>query len=74
MTENKSQIQVSEKFGASYGDFITQTSDGVLFYFPKHLLSYLSPVFKDMFDMGKESNRQDEPLVITEDSETWTLF
>jgi hypothetical protein len=56
---------ISDVFCEGYGDFALQSSDGVTFYFPSFLLSYISPVFKDMIAAGDTANKND-----TEPAET----
>jgi len=48
----KSTLKVSERFTEEYGDFALQSSDKVVCYFPRHILSHVSPVFRDMFNQG----------------------
>jgi hypothetical protein len=36
-------LQESKRFPKSYGDFALQSSDGVICYFPKQILTYMSP-------------------------------
>jgi hypothetical protein len=63
----------AENFPPGYGDFVFQSSDGVIFHFPQFLLSFTSPVFKDMYDMsGNAANG--EILKLTEDSEALDLL
>jgi hypothetical protein len=64
-----SSPKYAENFPEGYGDFAFQSSDGVIFHFPKFLLSFVSPVFKDMYDMV-DSAASDEILKLTEDAET----
>jgi hypothetical protein len=62
----------SERFPRTYGDFAIQCSDGVICYFPKHLLTYMSPVFRDMMEISSSDESSDpqisHPLKITESS------
>jgi hypothetical protein len=64
-----SSPKYAENFPEGYGDFAFQSSDGVIFHFPKFLLSFVSPVFKDMYDMV-DSTTNSEILKLTEDAET----
>jgi hypothetical protein len=66
---------VSSKFPAGYGDFALQSGDGVVCYFPGHVLSHASCIFKDMFNMcntdeqGKEAAmplKLAEPMAVIE--------
>lgn len=66
----------SELFPEGYGDFVLKSSDGVIFHFPRYLLSHVSPVFKDMLEICNHTTG-DEALSLTEDSvmlETLLLF
>ncbi|PVF96037.1 hypothetical protein CPB86DRAFT_737705 [Serendipita vermifera] len=56
---------VSSEFPEDYGDAKLKSSDGVLFHFPSFLLSYVSPVFGDMYQLG-ESAKNEEILSLTE--------
>lgn len=52
-----------------------QSSDGVLFHFPRLLLQYASPFFRDMFGISEHARETitlntDQPLVMEEDSVT----
>ena len=65
----------STKFPPGYGDFTLQCSDNVICHFPRHLLEYMSPVFKDMFsldaetiDCGSTTKPSNPPLKLTESS------
>ncbi|KAG8751226.1 hypothetical protein FRC14_008068 [Serendipita sp. 396] len=42
----------SPDFPENYGDFRLISSDGVTFSFPRFLLAHVSPVFKDMLEIG----------------------
>ncbi|KAG8805746.1 hypothetical protein FRC19_007687, partial [Serendipita sp. 401] len=42
----------SPEFPENYGDFRLISSDGVIFSFPRFLLAHISPVFKDMLEIG----------------------
>ena len=67
----------STKFPLGYGDFILQCSDGVVCHFPRHLLEYMSPVFKDMFIVSNHnstSSSQSLPLILVERSEVIELL
>lgn len=68
MTESKTSLA----FPPHYGDFILQTSDAVLFHFPRSILAHMSPVFKDMFS-SSDSN-EDQPLTVAEESAEWECF
>jgi hypothetical protein len=65
-------IQESQRFPKSYGDFALQSSDGTVCYFPQYLLMYMSPVFKDMMEIGSSKDTSDPedlpPLQVTETS------
>jgi hypothetical protein len=63
----------AENFPEGYGDFTFQSSDGVIFHFPQFLLSFASPVFKDMYDMGNNAE-SGEILKLTEDAATLDLL
>ncbi|KAG8753110.1 hypothetical protein FRC14_006419 [Serendipita sp. 396] len=63
--ENK----ISERFPSGYGDFALQSSDGVIFYFPRHILVSTSDFFRGMFELPTSDQAQGtmhEPLVVTE--------
>ena len=65
----------SKRFGEDYGDFVMQSSDNVLFHFPKGLLQYASPFFKDLLSIGMHAEtvssvENSQPLVMEEDSVT----
>jgi hypothetical protein len=76
----------SETFHKGFGDFALKSSDGVVFYISQFLLAYTSPVFKDMFALGPNSNTLTggstaqeatstlDPLQLTEDAETLDLL
>ncbi|PVG01573.1 hypothetical protein CPB86DRAFT_870997 [Serendipita vermifera] len=73
--ENTEPIKFSDDYPPGSWDFDIQSSDNVIFSFPRSILSYVSPIFKDMFAVGDAnvgSNRN--PLVVTEDAATLTLF
>jgi hypothetical protein len=56
----------------SDGDLIIRSSDGVMFYVYKFILSLASPVFKDMLALGQQDNEAEKPTVdVFEDNETW---
>jgi hypothetical protein len=66
-------LQESKRFPKTYGDFSMQSSDGIVFYFPRSLLAYMSPVFDDMFSLGSGVRRGERtetgpPLEISESS------
>ncbi|KAG8796927.1 hypothetical protein FRC17_007904, partial [Serendipita sp. 399] len=42
----------SEEFPAGYGDFNLVSSDGVVFSISRTFLSYVSPIFRDMLELG----------------------
>ncbi|KAG8776076.1 hypothetical protein FRC16_004634, partial [Serendipita sp. 398] len=44
----------SPEFPENYGDFRLISSDRVVFSFPRFLLAHVSPVFKDMLEIGTE--------------------
>ncbi|KAG8797703.1 hypothetical protein FRC16_008598 [Serendipita sp. 398] len=61
----------SAEFPKNYGDFRLVSSDGVVFSFPRFLLSHMSPVFKDMLEIGTaDSMGRDAELRLAEDSTT----
>ncbi|PVG00430.1 hypothetical protein CPB86DRAFT_729615 [Serendipita vermifera] len=64
------QPKDSERFPKTYGDFAIQSSDAVICYFPRHLLMYMSPVFKDMIEITTYSKppipRDGSPVKVTE--------
>lgn len=47
---------ISVKFPEGYGDFALKSTDGIGCYFPRSILSLMSPVFGDMFNIAQESN------------------
>jgi hypothetical protein len=56
-----------------------QSSDGIVFYFPRSLLAYMSPVFNDMFSLGSNIRRGERtetisPLEISESSAALESF
>ncbi|KAG8754485.1 hypothetical protein FRC14_005019 [Serendipita sp. 396] len=55
-------IRYSKIFCEGYGDFRLQSSDGVIFVFPQWLLSYSSPVFQDMFQLGDSKLEVPKPI------------
>jgi hypothetical protein len=63
----------SKEFPEGYGDFVFKSMDGVIFHFPRFLLSHVSPVFKDMFQLGDGAPKQDM-IVLTEDCATLEYF
>jgi hypothetical protein len=63
----------ADNFPGGYGDFAVQSSDGVIFHFPQFLLSFVSPVFRDMYEMGNNATNS-EILKLTEDAETLDLL
>ncbi|PVG00431.1 hypothetical protein CPB86DRAFT_871950 [Serendipita vermifera] len=48
-------LKESQRFPKSYGDLALQSSDGVLCYFPKHVLIYMSPAFHEMLNVSPDS-------------------
>lgn len=68
------QAQASTHFPEGYGDFCIQSSDNVLFYFLRAILSHVSSVFRDMFTLPNEPNTRTAPLKIAEPSKTTELF
>ena len=64
----------SSKFPPSYGDFALLCSDGVICYFPRYLLGYMSGFFKDMFDLPNNNVQLASPLSLTEPSGTIELL
>ncbi|PVG00433.1 hypothetical protein CPB86DRAFT_871952 [Serendipita vermifera] len=71
-------IQDSKRFPKVYGDFAIQSNDGIVCYFPRYLLAYMSPVFKDMMEIGLNNDVSDSegppPLKVTEASTTLEEF
>jgi hypothetical protein len=63
----------SKEFPKGYGDFVFKSMDGVIFHFPRFLLSHVSPVFKDMYQLGENAPKQDI-AIFTEDSKTLEYF
>ncbi|PVF96029.1 hypothetical protein CPB86DRAFT_663839, partial [Serendipita vermifera] len=63
----------SETFPEGYGDFAFQSSDGVIFHFPQFLLSFVSPVFKDMFELGTTVTNE-EILTLSENAKTLDIL
>ncbi|PVG01574.1 hypothetical protein CPB86DRAFT_781376 [Serendipita vermifera] len=64
-------VQYSPEFPPGYGDFNIQSSDNVVFSFPRGVLSHALPVFKDMFTFGgADTSENQRPLVITENAAT----
>lgn len=57
----------SQRFSEGYGDFQLVSSDSIVFHFPKFLLSHCSPVFRDMFAVGTQT---DKPLILSESALT----
>jgi hypothetical protein len=68
-----SATQDTEKYSTSFppgcGDFALKSSNGVIFHFSRFLLSHVSPVFKEMYEMGMGTTK-DVVLSLTEDSTT----
>ncbi|KIM30607.1 hypothetical protein M408DRAFT_328149 [Serendipita vermifera MAFF 305830] len=63
----------SPRFGEGYGDIVLQSSDNVRFHFPKVLLEYASPFFKDLFSIGSHAENagnvnNSQPLIMEENS------
>lgn len=74
---NATSFTQSAKFPPDYGDFALQCSDNVVCHFPRHLLSYMSGFFRDMFDLprGDDAGSQTvAPLQLTEPSQTIELL
>jgi hypothetical protein len=63
------ELRYSINFPQGYGDFALKSSDGWIFHFSQFLLSHASPVFKDMYEIGKGATN-DEILCLTEDANT----
>jgi hypothetical protein len=59
----------SLEFPEDYGDFILKSRDGILLYFPRLLLAHASPVFRDMLQIGQDSEHKDT-LALSEDLQT----
>jgi hypothetical protein len=57
----------STEFPKGYGDFVFKSSEGVIFHFPRFLLSHASPIFNAMYEMAADN--EDEMLTLTEDYE-----
>ncbi|KAG8816186.1 hypothetical protein FRC19_000518 [Serendipita sp. 401] len=60
----------SEEFPENYGDFQLISSDGVVFSISRFLLAYVSPVFKDVLELGEESSSGAAEIQLTESSVT----
>lgn len=68
--KNPDQTPVySVEFPKEYGDFALQSSDGILFGFPRLLLCLASPIFKDMLEIG-DSTREREIVTLAEDRQS----
>ncbi|PVF91438.1 hypothetical protein CPB86DRAFT_686542, partial [Serendipita vermifera] len=63
----------SKEFPEGYGDFIFKSMDGVIFHFPRFLLSHVSPVFRDMYLVCDGAQKQ-EITILTEDHATLEYF
>jgi hypothetical protein len=63
----------SKEFPEGYGDFVFKSMDGVIFHFPRFLLSHISPVFRDMYQIGDDNSTQDI-VSLTEDYATLEFF
>ncbi|PVG01575.1 hypothetical protein CPB86DRAFT_752864 [Serendipita vermifera] len=64
-------IKISPEFPTGYGDFEILSSDNVVFSFPRGILVHVSPVFKDMFSFGANSDAEKrEPLRLTDNAST----
>jgi hypothetical protein len=66
-------LQESKQFPRTYGDFPIKSSDGVIAYFLRSLLQYMSPVFDDMISISSTSNannrvQEQSPLKVPETS------
>jgi hypothetical protein len=64
-----SRAAPSTEFPEGYGDFIFKSSDNIVFHFPHFLLSHASPVFSDMFQLGRDVQNQ-RMLTLPEDHKT----
>lgn len=64
----------STKFPPGYGDFALQSCDGVVCYFPRHLLAYMSEFFRDMFDLPNSDKGATAPVPLTESSQIVELL
>jgi hypothetical protein len=74
---SESTLEVSKKFPEGYGDFALQSSDDIVCYFPRHILSHVSPVFQDMFNVNNHSDQRNatpQSVPLTELSSTVELF
>ncbi|PVF93745.1 hypothetical protein CPB86DRAFT_741916 [Serendipita vermifera] len=69
----QSHSNYSKEFPQGYGDFVFKSMDGVVFHFPRFLLSHVSPVFKDMYAVGDGAQNQ-EMVTLTEDHATLEYF
>ncbi|KAG8814193.1 hypothetical protein FRB91_011121 [Serendipita sp. 411] len=67
---SQSPRRQSEEFPENYGDFQLISSDGVVFSISRFLLSYVSPVFKDMLELGGEITSGVAEIQLTESSVT----
>ncbi|CAG8513848.1 12920_t:CDS:2, partial [Acaulospora colombiana] len=64
-------VECSSEFPPGYGDFNIQSSDNVVFSFPRGVLSHALPMFKDMFAFGDaETSENQIPLIISENATT----
>lgn len=63
--------KISTYFPKGYGDLHIQSADDVSLYIPRYLIGHVSPVFKDMFDIGPAANGEEEDTVrLVEDAQT----
>ncbi|KAG8851291.1 hypothetical protein FRC20_001787 [Serendipita sp. 405] len=74
MQSAQSTVRQSQNFPANYGDFRFISSDGVIFNFPRFLLSHVSPVFKDKLERRNKNTSPESELRVTEDSFTLDQF
>lgn len=63
----------SKEFPEGYGDFVFKSSDGVVFHFPRFLLTHVSPVFKQMLAVG-DGAQKEEITTLYEDYVTLEYF
>jgi hypothetical protein len=67
----------SINFPKGYGDFVMQSSNAMLFYFPSAILAHVSPFFKDIININTNSltgSSHDRPLLMEEDARTIFLL
>lgn len=74
-TPNSKPRRANAPFNDPQADVILRTSDHVDFYVHKIVLSFASPMFKDMFTLSQttrtQPNRNPPIIPVAENSETW---